>query len=378
MKVEVFMDSILELGIRTLVGVPDSTLKQFCSYNELLVRSRDDIKHYTAPNEGAAAGIATGVYLGTGVPALVYMQNSGIGNAVNPITSIMNELVYDIPAVYVIGWRGEPGQKDEPQHKYMGLITESMLNDLSIPYAIIGNETSEEELTGLFDRAKEALKSNKSFAFLVKKDTFEAGFNLKYENLFTLVREDAITAILKRVQPSDVIVSTTGKISRELYEQSEELLGQHSQAFLTVGGMGHASMIAYGIAVNKPDKRVYCIDGDGAVLMHMGSLAFIGKSGVHNFIHICLNNDSHESVGGMPTGAVGLDYAEVARVCGYKQVFTVSCKEDLELILDRVKYSQDLVFIEVLVSLVARDNLGRPKESAVENKANFIKYHEGV
>lgn len=374
MRVENFVDNIKNIGIEDLIGVPDSTLKQFCDY--VNIEGKDKLKHYTTANEGASIGIAMGIYLATGNASCVYMQNSGLGNIVNPITSLANKEVYDVPMLLVIGWRGEPEKKDEPQHVFMGKITEEQLRILNINYAVIGKETTEEQLTEIFLEADKNLKNNMQYAIIVKKDTFDKRDENKLDNGYTLIREEVIGKLLEVIDERDYVVSTTGKISRELYEQSDIKLGQHAQHFLTVGGMGHASMIAYGIASKNNKKKVFCIDGDGAVLMHMGSLAFIGKENPDNFYHICINNDAHESVGGMPTAAVGQEYYRIAEQCGYKKAYIVRDIEELNNTLKSIKSDSGPVFVEIKVSLSSRDDLGRPKESAIENKTNFMNYHK--
>lgn len=374
MKIEYFIEKLKELGISTMVGVPDSTLKQFCDY--MNTEGKKEFAHYVPANEGAAVGIAVGEYLATGKPACVYMQNSGLGNVVNPVTSIANAEVYDIPMLFITGWRGEPGKKDEPQHKFMGKVTEKMFDVLDIEHEAVGAETTDEEFDEICKKAAQALSANRQFAIIVKKDTFEKHVYGDYTNAYPLVREEAIAQIVKSIASEDVVISTTGKISREVYEQSDLLLGGHEQDFLTVGGMGHASMIAFGYAVNRPDKRVYCLDGDGAVLMHMGSLMFLGKELPENLVHICINNEAHESVGGMPTGATGKFYAPIAREAGYEKVYHVENMGELKAALDRIKEEKCLTFLEIMVGVGSRDDLGRPRETAVENKYNFMKYHE--
>lgn len=376
MKAEQFVEGIKELGITTLVGVPDSTLKQFCDY--INTDGKDEFHHYVPENEGAAVGIAAGVYLATNKPVCIYMQNSGLGNTVNPVTSLINKEVYDIPMLMLIGWRGEPGVHDEPQHKFMGRITKELLDVLDISYEVIGEETTESEVEKVFARASRALEKNCQYAIIIKKNTFEERKGEGYRNENSLCREEVIGQILKVLNKEDIVVSTTGKISREVYEQSDKILGQHSQEFLTVGGMGYASMIAFGMAKNVPQKRVVCIDGDGAVLMHMGSLPFIGKENPKNLLHFCLNNEAHESVGGMPTGASGQSYAEIARASGYKKIFCVENDEELNVMLESLEGIEGPVFAEVKVSMDSRKNLGRPKETAVENKELFMKYHEVI
>lgn len=373
MLVTDFIGQIKKIGIKTLAGVPDSALKPFCDYINGF--GKEEFTHYVPANEGAAVGIAIGEYLATGEPACVYMQNSGLGNIVNPITSLANEEVYGIPMLLLVGYRGEPGTKDEPQHKYMGKITESLLDVLDIEHIVLGKELTEQEITDGFLRAARRLEEGKQFAFVLKRDFLEIEEKGVYENNNSLVREDVIAQIIESLDDTDVVVSTTGKISREVYEQSDKIKGNHAQDFLTVGGMGHASMIALGIAQNAKEKRVYCLDGDGAELMHMGSLAFIAKQNPTNLIHICLNNEAHESVGGMPTGCAGLSYARVAEAVGYEAVYCIDTMDELKQILHDIKTKKVLTFIEVRVSMKSRADLGRPKETAAENKENFMKYH---
>lgn len=375
MQAEQFLNQMKRLGIDTLVGVPDSTLKSFCDY--MNTDGKGEMKHYIPANEGAAVGIAIGAYLASGRPACVYMQNSGLGNTVNPITSLANEEIYGIPMLLLIGWRGEPGRKDEPQHQFMGKVTEDMLKILGISYDIIDERTTVPELEEILSVARLEMEKCHQYALVIRKGTFEKRQSEGYQNGNRLVRENAVIGILKSLKKNDVVVSTTGKISRELYEQADRIQGHHQQEFLTVGGMGHASMIAFGIAQERKDKMVYCIDGDGAVLMHMGSLAFLGKQAPENMIHICLNNEAHESVGGMPTGAVGCSYAEIAKACGYQRAVTVDRLEDLDHVLKEWRRFQKFTFVEVKVSLDSREDLGRPRETARENKENFMRYHRG-
>ena len=366
MKAELLTLCIKQLGIEVLTGVPDSTLKEFCDY---INSEETGLTHYTAPNEGSAVGIATGVYLSTGKPACVYMQNSGIGNAVNPITSIANAEVYNIPMLFIVGYRGSPGLKDEPQHKFMGRITEKMFDCLEIEYEVIDGSVTESKLKEIFDRIKNTLSNKKQFSLIVKKDTFEKRANAAYANSYKLNREHIISEIMKKITENDLVVSTTGKISREVYEQNNR-----NQCFLTVGGMGHASMIAFGIAENSPNKRVICLDGDGAALMHLGNLAFIGNRGIKNLVHICLNNDAHESVGGMPTAALNFKYAETAKVCGYSNIFVIQTADEFNNLMNDFNNLEKLTFIEIKVSNESRDDLARPKESALDNAISFMNY----
>lgn len=371
MKASVFLQELKKIGINTVAGVPDSTLKQFCDAIEL--DNGRQFQHYVTANEGAAVGLATGIYLATRQPCLVYLQNSGLGNIINPLASIANHEVYGIPMLFVVGWRGEPGKKDEPQHVYQGKVTDTLLEVMDVPCAVVDNRTTKEQLSEILAEAHRIMNDNRQYALIVKKDTFEKEQEFVWENSYSLVREQALRVILQSVYQNSYIVSTTGKISRELYEQSEALFGNHDRLFMTVGGMGHASMIAYGIAQVDKTRRIVCIDGDGAVMMHMGSLAFIAKQSPNNFLHIIINNAAHESVGAIPTGFSGQTYAQIAKACGYKNIDMVSTESDLEKALQTATNRQELSMIEVMTALDSRKDLGRPKESAQENRIHFMK-----
>lgn len=370
MDIRTYIRKLKELGIETITGVPDSTLQVFCGF----IGEEDSFPcHITAANEGAAIGIAIGEYLATGKPACVYMQNSGLGNTVNPLTSLTHTDVYGIPVLLMVGWRGEPGTKDEPQHKYMGKITPDLLEVLGIRYSVITGDTTEEELEKAFRNAKEDLLKNRQYALVIRKGAFRRTDEAGYKNDFILGREEAVSEIAGWLEERDLVVSTTGKISREMYEQSDRKIGDHRQTFLTVGGMGHANMIACQIAKRLPERRIICLDGDGALLMHMGNMAVVGEQNPGNLVHICLNNRAHESVGGMPTGAPGLKFCEMAEAAGYRKVFCVKDKEGLREKLSNIRGEQTLTFLEIMVSLGAREDLGRPKETAEENKKSFMK-----
>lgn len=373
MKADRLLYALEQMGINTITGVPDSTLKQFC---DGLQNYRGNLKHYVPVNEGAAVGLAIGSYLADGKPACVYMQNSGIGNAVNPIASLANRDVYGIPMLFLVGWRGEPGIKDEPQHVFQGKITCELFKTLTIPYEIVDKDTSWDQMEEILGKASEVLSQRDQFAIIVRKGTFEKAEPFVWENGNTLNREEALATVLKEGGHETVLVSTTGKISRELYEQSEMLYGNHDNIYMTVGGMGHASMIALGIAKKRPDKRIICVDGDGAALMHMGALAFIANQSPENYVHIIINNQSHESVGAMPTGCQNTNFSELAKTVGYSWAVRVSTVEDLAQALRKMNDKKGPILIEVLVSLNSRADLGRPKESARENGERFVKAFE--
>lgn len=374
MKASKLLAELENMGIDTIAGVPDSTLKQFCDGVQTY---QGKMSHYVTANEGAAVGVAIGSYLATGRPACVYMQNSGIGNAVNPLASLANGDVYGVPVLFIVGWRGEPGVKDEPQHVFQGKITCQLFETLAVTYRVIDQGTTEEEMQAVLREAGETLSRGEQFAVIVKKGTFEKEEPFQWSNGNPMVREETLGRILRALPRDTVIVSTTGKISRELYEQSDAIYGGHENIFMTVGGMGHASMIALGIAEKRPDKKIVCIDGDGAALMHMGALPFIAARGPKNFYHIVINNMAHESVGAMPTGCQKASFAGIAAAAGYRKANTLETPEAVTQIGSLVKTEEGPVLFEIPVSLGARSDLGRPKESARENKEHFMEFLEG-
>lgn len=374
MKACELLKQIEERGIDTIAGVPDSTLKQFC---DGIQNYKGALAHYVTANEGAAVGVAIGSFLASGKPACVYMQNSGIGNAVNPLASLANGDVYGVPILFIVGWRGEPGVKDEPQHVFQGKITCELFDTLAVPYRVVDKDTTDEEMLQILGEAFAVLGENRQYAIIVKKGTFEKADPFVWKNENQMVREAVLGRILEILPENAVIVSTTGKISRELYEQSNQINGNHDHIFMTVGGMGHASMIAFGIAQKRPDKKVLCIDGDGAVLMHMGALPFIASQAPANFYHIVINNQAHESVGAMPTGCQQADFARIAGAAGYVRSEKLESMEALDQIAEAMMKENGPILFEIPVSLDARADLGRPKESARENKEEFMKFLSG-
>ena len=370
-QAEFLIDLFEQHGVDFFTGVPDSQLKPFC--NCLMERYGISDRHMIAANEGNCVGLAAGYHLATGKIPCVYLQNSGIGNIVNPVASLLNEKVYAIPSVFVVGWRGEPGVKDEPQHIFQGEVTLKLLEDLQIRTAIISPETTEAELTAVMNEFDAVLNSGNSVAFVVRKGGLTSACKPVYKNDFTMLREDVIEKITVAAG-EDVIVSTTGKASRELFEIRERQGRTHGTDFLTVGSMGHSSMIALGIAMNKPETKVWCIDGDGAVLMHMGAAAVIGSKKPQNMIHVVLNNGAHETVGGLPTVFGDIDFPAAAKACGYRSVLSASDEQSLSAALAQVKQAVGPVLLEVKVSLGSREDLGRPTTTAVENKQNFMNY----
>ncbi len=369
---EVFWNGFKSCGIDFATGVPDSLLKDFCGF---LDKSLPKNKHIISANEGAAIALASGHYLSTKMPALVYMQNSGLGNAINPLLSLADEEVYSIPMIVVIGWRGENGVRDEPQHKKQGEVTTSLLDAMKIKYRIIDKNDSN-PLEICKNAFHESLNGSAPFVLLVRKGTFEKINKIEKEikiksNL--LNREGTIKKILENTSKNTIVVSTTGHISRELYEIRKRLIDDDGIDFLTVGSMGHSSQIAIGIAINKPDFNVLCIDGDGALIMHMGSMAINGSLKLNNFRHILLNNGAHGSVGGQPTVGFQTNFVKIAAACNYKNIFGPVENID-NLVSDLYNFNNKAGpnFMEIYVDKKAREDLGRPKESPVENKIKLM------
>ena len=368
MEVKALLDII---GSQFYVGVPDSQLKPLINFL-MGVYGIDPKRHLIAANEGNCVALASGYHLSTGKVPVVYMQNSGEGNAISPIASLLSDKVYGIPVVFIIGWRGEPGVHDEPQHVYQGEVTLKLLDVMGIASFVIDKNTTVDDVKEIMSKYTELLNKGKSVAFVVKKGALSTDVNVDYKNNNKMVREEIIKHILK-FSNHDPIVSTTGKTSRELFELRNSENTSHKYDFLTVGSMGHASSIALGIALNKQSK-VWCIDGDGAVIMHLGAMAVIGATHPNNLIHIVINNGAHESVGGMPTVAKKIDLVKIAQGCGYANAVRVDNFESLDKELQSAKDSHELTFIEVLSKIGSRADLGRPTTSALENKENFMSY----
>ena len=369
MKVESLVKII---GSDFYTGIPDSQLKALCNYL-MHTYGINPNHHVIAANEGNCTALAAGYHLATGRVPVVYMQNSGEGNIINPVASLLNDKVYAIPVIFIIGWRGEPGIHDEPQHIYQGEVTIKLLEDMGIESFVIGKETTEDEAAEAMARFRETLATGKDVAFVIRKDGLTDGPNVEYKNGNTMLREEIIQHVVN-MSGEDPIVSSTGKASRELFEIRVADGQSHKYDFLTVGSMGHASSIALGIALNKPKQRIWCIDGDGAVLMHMGSMAVLGANKPKNLIHVIINNEAHETVGGMPTVAAGVDLVAIAKACGYPHAVSVDSFEKLDLELEAAKRRNELSMIEAKCSIGARENLGRPTTTALENKQSFMEY----
>ena len=369
-------DFVKTLNCRFFCGVPDSQLKSLCDYlmNEYGI---DPKHHIIAANEGNCTAIAAGYNLATGEVPAVYMQNSGQGNIINPVASLMNGKVYAIPCIFIVGWRGEPGVHDEPQHISQGEVTLKLLEDMEIEYFVVDKNTEVCDIEKKMSEWQSLLACGKQVAFVIKKGALQYDEKVVYSNSYTTVREEIIKHIVA-VSKDDPIVSTTGKASRELFEIREANGQGHERDFLTVGSMGHSSSIALGVALNKPNTKVWCIDGDGAALMHLGAMAVIGANKTKNLIHIVINNGAHETVGGMPTVSQALKLTEIATACGYPYAVKVDSYEELDKELAKAKNSDVLTFIEATCSIGSRADLGRPTTTALDNKNSFVEFLKGI
>jgi phosphonopyruvate decarboxylase len=364
-----FIEKLRAGGVEFFAGVPDSLLKNVCAYiTDNIAREKNII----AANEGGAVGLAAGYHLATGKTGCVYMQNSGEGNAVNPLLSLMDADVYKMPLLLIIGWRGEPGVHDEPQHVKQGKVTLSLLETMGIPYSVL-DENWEQQVDGALLAIQE---TNGVYALIVRKGTFE---DYKLQNQinqdWSLAREESIKIVVDKLREDDIVVSTTGMISRELFEYREAKGQGHAHDFLTVGSMGHASQIALGIALQKPNRRVIVFDGDGALLMHMGGLAIIGDYNPKNLVHIVLNNGAHDSVGGQPTVGQKIDVEAIAKAVGYADVILVDNQMSLMAAMNHVNNAviDGVSLININVRKGNRKDLGRPTTTPQQNKEALMK-----
>lgn len=386
---EYIFNALKKRGTQSYFGVPDSLLKSFCAY---VTDHSDPARHVIAANEGNAMALAAGHHLATGEVPCVYLQNSGIGNTINPVLSLMHRDVYRIPCLMIIGWRGEPTVKDEPQHFAQGKLTEHNLTAIDVPYSILGESDDMEFMFDvILDKAYYHFNNDRTpFAIVVEKDMIAPYKLQRKEDVpgLALSREEAIEQVLRQLNANDVVVSTTGMPSREVFEIRERTGQGHQRDFLTVGSMGHCSSIASGIALAKPDRHVYCLDGDGAAIMHMGALAVHGGMGavknastgetmlLRNYKHVVFNNGAHDSVGGQPTAAFDASLTGVAKACGYYVVREEPVVElgDLVAAVTDLRKCDGPAFLEVLVRKGARADLGRPTTTPQENKDAFMEF----
>lgn len=368
-KPQKIFDLLKDNDIDFFTGVPDSLLKEFCSY---ITDNTDTKNHIIAANEGNSVALAAGYHLATNKIGLVYMQNSGMGNTINPILSLIDEDVYKIPVFFFIGWRGETGKKDEPQHVTQGKLSEKILDTIGMGYSVL-SDNFEEAKVQIEEAIKKMKLTNKPYAMLIRKNTFEK-YTLKNKKIndFDLTREETLDILLKNLIGDEIIVSTTGKTSRELFELREKYNQGHEKDFLTVGSMGHTSSIALGLSIGAPNKKIICIDGDGSMLMHMGAIAINANHASNNFKYIVINNGSHESVGGQPTICLDFNVSDVGKVTGFQKIYTVTKKEDLEKNIIEFLNCDTKAMLEIKVKKGSREDLGRPTIKPVDNKINFM------
>jgi len=369
----IFYRILTESGVEFFTGVPDSLLKGICHF---INDNVNECNHIIAANEGNALALGIGHHLGTGKVPLVYMQNSGLGNVVNPLLSLADPDVYSVPAVLMIGWRGEAGVKDEPQHKKQGRVTPALLDAIEVPYDILDDALSEEEVADTVRNCIESCRSTDSVRALLVRKGFFAQYKPRCalkEAPYTMKREEAIRIVVNALGQDATIVSTTGLTSRELFEYRKETGFGHANDFLTVGGMGHANQIALGVALSQPQRSVVCLDGDGALLMHMGAMGLIGSRRPRNLLHVLLNNGSHDSVGGQSTVAFGMEFSEIARNSGYQTVFLAEGEQELEEIMIAAQAADGPVFLEIRVGKGWRNDIGRPTVAPVDNKVEYMR-----
>ena len=364
-------DTLASYGIDFYAGVPDSLLKNLCAY---ITDHADAFHNVIAANEGGAVGMAVGHYLATGRIPVVYMQNSGEGNIINPLASLTDKDVYNIPVLLIIGWRGKPGVPDESQHVKQGKVTTGLLNVMGIDYTVLAKE--EDKAAAQIEKAISYMqRTRECYALVIEKDTFDTYTLQNVEtNDLTFSREEAIQTVAAAIGTKDVIVSTTGMISRELFEYRTKMKQSHERDFLTVGSMGHASQIALGVALEKKDRKIWCFDGDGSAIMHMGGFAIIASKSPKNYVHVIFNNGAHDSVGGQPTVGLDIDLPRLARAVGYPHTYSVSTKEDLLDILNEIKSKEGLSLLEIKVKRGNRKDLGRPTTPPIQNKESLMAF----
>jgi phosphonopyruvate decarboxylase len=362
-----FVEKLQQGGIDFYAGVPDSLLKNLCAY---ITDNVSHEKNIIAANEGGAVALAAGYHLATGKTGCVYMQNSGEGNAVNPLLSLMDADVYKMPLLLIIGWRGEPGVHDEPQHVKQGKVTLPLLDAMGIPYSVL-DENWERQT----DEALRVIQNTSGiYALIIRKGTFD-DYTLRNQvsHNWDLGREDAIKIVVDKLHEDDIIVSTTGMISRELFEYREAKGQGHAHDFLTVGSMGHASQIALGIALQKPNRRVIVFDGDGASIMHLGNMAITASQAPKNYIHVVYNNGAHDSVGGQPTVGLEINLPEIGAAMGYKTVLNATNAQELNAALGKLDDCAKPALLQICVRKGNRKDLGRPTTTPQQNKEALMK-----
>lgn len=369
-----FVNSLNMLDIRFVVGVPDSLLRHICA---CITKHFSTPNHVIANSEGSAIGLAIGHYLATQRPALVYMQNSGLGNAVNPLVSLADPTVFGIPMILMVGWRGEvldDGKQlpDEPQHLKQGKITVPQLEILEIPYRILDGQVTDVNVL-MSELTRIACSRSGPVAIVVRKQAFASFEQVgKSEEIGSLTREEAITQVVDSLPDDVAVVCTTGMASRELFEIRKVSNRGHHRDFLTVGGMGHAGQIAAGIALARPDRFFVCIDGDGAALMNLGGNAIIADCS--NLVHIVINNGAYDSVGGQPTKGWVVDFTKIAKACGYGRFSSAITRDQIRSSVISMIGCGNSSLLEVKCKRGSRADLGRPERTPGQNKKDFVKF----
>lgn len=364
-----FVEWLAVDGIDFYTGVPDSLLKGFGNH---VMASLPRERHVIAANEGNAVALAMGYHLRTGATPLVYLQNSGIGNAINPLLSLADPEVYGIPMVLLVGWRGRPGGKDEPQHRKQGRVMTSLLDSIEIPWTLLPDErhAARSVVTAAIADARSRRAPH---VVLVEKGTFGNTAMTSTNSFVDLsTRESAVMAAVKAIGHGIPIIATTGMLGRELFETRATLGRDGSLDFLTVGGMGHASSIALGVALAALDGEVWCLDGDGALLMHMGSLATTGDRAPDRYFHVIFNNGVHDSVGGQPTSIGAVDIPAVAAASGYRWSKDCINLNDLPQLVAEMRRVGGPALLELKVKPGSRRDLGRPTRTPTESRTDFM------
>lgn len=368
MSPKTLIELLLKNNYNFITGVPDSIFKHLI----IAVNKDQRFQHVITNNEGESCALATGYHLATGKVPIVYMQNSGLGNSINPLTSLLDENIYSIPTLLLIGWRAIPGEKDEPQHKRMGAILPDLLSLLNIPYAIADHNT--DMMKFIFQKVEQHFKTQqKPYAILFPRDTIkpvEAAGKEKQIPENSILRENLLELMVKNSDENDVFITTTGKTSRELYEIRERLLQGHSCDFLTVGSMGCASTIALGVAMQRQDRRVILVDGDGACLMRMEALATIGHVQPANLLHIVVDNNAYESTGSQKTMSHSVDIAAIATACNYRESMTTDSLSTFNRVFTQFNKGPSMLVVKSYP--YSRPDLGRPKTTPNENKIAFM------
>jgi hypothetical protein len=367
---EIFLHTLQLEGVEFFTGVPDSYLNGFCDY---LLRNISQEKNVIAANEGNAVAIAAGHFLATQEIPLVYMQNSGLGNTINPLVSLADKQVYAIPMILLVGWRGQPGTGDWAQHELQGEITPGLLDLMHIPYDILPDDN--DKVTGILKQAVSLARSNrKPYALIAPKGVMAGEKMNNKDQTYPMSREEAIEVILDHMPADTIYSATTGRATRELFFLREKRNESKKTDFLNIGSMGHASSVAFGIALAKPQRKVVCLDGDAAAMMHLGAMTMLHKYNVPNYLHIILNNGAHESVGGQPSAGHLIDFTKIAESCGYKTIgHPVTTREELTQAIEILAKEPFAAFIDVRIHKGMRGKLPPLDFSHREAIDNLIK-----